>query len=655
MIHRSTEAVRQSEHRLARKLGIAQISMIAVAVLGLLALAVIYRIENSWISDQEDQSAAQLALADQLEKAELSIRYDIVQVQEVLTDVSATRQLGGAGSDDWAAAGKFAGRFHRDIASARGIARTLHNDELLRTIDTASGFFSAFYKVGFEMAHSYVDGGPEAGNKIMPVFDQAAGQLNAAIGTVQKHVAAIRTQDNIRQAAVERTKASVAQFTLGLSIVGALLLMAAGALLLRFVNRRLMTPLGKTTRALSELAGGNLEASVDGAGRQDEVGMLVRALNTFRQSAIDERRRAEETLAAERRMAEETNTIVTAVAEGLEALAKGRLAHRLTIEMNGAFAKLKADFNAAVEHLQDAMRTVSSTTRSINSGAGEIMQATDDLSKRTEHQAASLEETAAALEEITATVKKTAENAREVSTIVASAKGAAEKGGAVVERAMSAVSQIEQSSKKITDIIGVIDEIAFQTNLLALNAGVEAARAGDAGKGFAVVASEVRALAQRSGEAAKEIKTLIKASSDQVGAGVRLVGESGQALKQLAEQVIGINVLVGEMADAAQQQSTGIEEVNTAVSQMDQVTQQNAAMVEQSTAASRNLSQETGELARLMAFFDVGDAAAPDKPAIVAQNVRPAPPRRAVAAGRRHLSAVPKPEADAAADDWQEF
>ena len=168
------------------------------------------------------------------------------------------------------------------------------------------------------------------------------------------------------------------------------------------------------------------------------------------------------------------------------------------------------------------------------------------------------------------------------------------------------MGQIEQSSKQITDIIGVIDEIAFQTNLLALNAGVEAARAGDAGKGFAVVASEVRALAQRSSEAAREIKTLIKASSEHVGSGVKLVGESGQALRAIVAQVVEINSLVTEMAQAAQQQSTGIEEVNTAVTQMDQVTQQNAAMVEQSTAASRNLAGETTQLSELVAFFSVG-------------------------------------------------
>ena len=305
---------------------------------------------------------------------------------------------------------------------------------------------------------------------------------------------------------------------------------------------------------------------------------------------------------------QQEQVIIDSIGFGLEALAKGDLTHRVTADLQGSFAKLREDFNIASAKLEDSMKSVLAGTAGISSGAGEIAGAADDLSRRTEQQAASLEETAAALEQITATVKRTAENAKEAGSIVTTAKKAAEEGGRVVETAISAMGQIEHSSKQITDIIGVIDEIAFQTNLLALNAGVEAARAGDAGKGFAVVASEVRALAQRSAEAAKEIKTLIKDSGSHVSSGVKLVGESGQALKNIVEQVISINSLVNEMAQAAHQQSTGIEEVNVAVGQMDQVTQQNAAMVEESTAASRNLAEETNELSKLVSFFKVTDA-----------------------------------------------
>lgn len=303
--------------------------------------------------------------------------------------------------------------------------------------------------------------------------------------------------------------------------------------------------------------------------------------------------------------AELTELTIKSIGDGLSQLADGDLTHRISANLTGSFAKLKEDFNAALDRLQDTMRNVMETTDQITTGSTEISKAANELSQRTEQQAASLEETAAALEEITATVKKTATNAREASKSVSTAKQTAETGEQVVQTAIQAMDAISGSSRQITDIIGVIDEIAFQTNLLALNAGVEAARAGDAGRGFAVVAQEVRALAQRSSQAAKEIKTLIKASSEQVTQGVRYVDETGQALKRIVEQVVNINALVGEMAQAAGQQATGIEEVNQAVTQMDQSTQKNAAMVQESTSASRELAKESNALDKLMSFFKV--------------------------------------------------
>jgi methyl-accepting chemotaxis protein len=259
-----------------------------------------------------------------------------------------------------------------------------------------------------------------------------------------------------------------------------------------------------------------------------------------------------------------------------------------------------------VDKLQTAMTVIAANALGIRGGGEEISAAADDLSRRTEQQAASLEETAAALDEITATVKKTADGAKAANAVVAAAKGDAEHSGDVVRKAVEAMSAIERSSSQISQIIGVIDEIAFQTNLLALNAGVEAARAGDAGRGFAVVASEVRALAQRSATAAKEIKALISASGQQVAAGVDLVGETGKSLDRIVKQVAEISAVVTEISASAQEQSVGLAQVNTAINQMDQVTQQNAAMVEQSTAASHALSQEAEELARLVAAFKVG-------------------------------------------------
>jgi methyl-accepting chemotaxis protein len=249
------------------------------------------------------------------------------------------------------------------------------------------------------------------------------------------------------------------------------------------------------------------------------------------------------------------------------------------------------------------MSAILVSTHSVGGGAQEIASASSDLSRRTEQQAASLEETAAALDEITATVRRSAEGAKRAFSAASEARADAHRSGEVVGEAVSAMDAIESSSRQITQIIGVIDEIAFQTNLLALNAGVEAARAGDAGRGFAVVAQEVRALAQRSAEAAKEIKTLIATSSAQVGRGVKLVAQTGEALAEIANKVAQIDGLISEIASSSQEQAVGLAQVNIAVNQMDQVTQQNAGMVEEATAAAANLSSESRELTRLVGQF----------------------------------------------------
>jgi methyl-accepting chemotaxis protein len=279
------------------------------------------------------------------------------------------------------------------------------------------------------------------------------------------------------------------------------------------------------------------------------------------------------------------------------------LLHTIPTQFTPALEPLRRDFNTVVDRLHASLSGIANNAMTISSGAEEVATASDDLSKRTEQQAANLEETAAALEEITATVRKTAEGTKNARQLVESTRLNAERSGAVVTEAIKAMDGIETSSKQVTQIIGVIDEIAFQTNLLALNAGVEAARAGDAGRGFAVVASEVRALAQRSAEAAKEIKSLIAASTEQVSVGVRLVSQTGRSLSEIAKEVKEIAQVVTEIAASAQEQSTGLEEVNTAVSQMDQITQQNAAMVEESTAASHSLNAEGRSLQAELAKF----------------------------------------------------
>ncbi len=324
------------------------------------------------------------------------------------------------------------------------------------------------------------------------------------------------------------------------------------------------------------------------------------AITTYLDSLEAQRQQAE----ASRAAAEHNQSqAMKLLADGLARLAQGDLVVRIDQDVAPDFEAVKNDFNRTVEQLQKAMLAVQDNASAITAGTSEISSAADDLSRRTEQQASSLEETAAALDEITATVRKAAEGAHHAREVVDLATEDARKGGAVVRQAVEAMSSIEKSSAQISQIIGVIDEIAFQTNLLALNAGVEAARAGEAGRGFAVVASEVRALAQRSAEAAKEIKGLISTSAGFVERGVQLVAETGSSLERIVTQVTEINGVVTSIASGAQEQATGLQQVNSAVNQMDQVTQQNAAMVEQTTAASHALMRKAEEMAAELGKF----------------------------------------------------
>ncbi|HQR89169.1 MAG: chemotaxis protein [Caulobacter sp. 12-67-6] len=485
------------------------------------------------------------------------------------------------------------------------------------------------------------------------------GVADKAVAPVEESIEAIVADSEAvlaREAAAQK-KASVAStITLAAGILITVGIAIAGGLLL---SGGIATPVAAMTAAMRRLASGDNTVEVPASGRKDEIGQMAAAVTHFKEAAIAKERLESESASqrsltererAEREAdkaadAEADATTFGALAEALDRLASGDLTHRISVDFAPKAQQLKTDFNAAAARLQDAMKSISVTTEGVSAGSDEIARASDDLSRRTEQQAASLEETAAALDEITATVRKTASGAKEASQVVANARSDAQRSGEIVSQAVSAMTEIEGSSQKVGNIIGVIDEIAFQTNLLALNAGVEAARAGEAGRGFAVVAQEVRALAQRSADAAKEIKVLISTSTQQVGTGVSLVGQTGEALRRIVEQVASIDTLVNEIAASANEQSTGLHEVNQAVNQMDQVVQQNAAMVEQATAATHALKGEASELASLVGRFKVSQAAQ-DAPRAAPQHR--ARPQTAVRPGGGSAAVAVK-------EEWEEF
>ncbi|WP_415220466.1 methyl-accepting chemotaxis protein [Pseudophaeobacter arcticus] len=436
------------------------------------------------------------------------------------------------------------------------------------------------------------------------------------------------------------------------SLAGAAVMSILGWLFAGTITR----PLDRICQNMDAVSSGNLDTDVPEAERGDEIGKIGKTLvsmqEDLQQARIAEEQRAE--------LQQEQQIVVENLSAGLVRLSEGDFSLPIEQVFSGEHEKLRLNYNQTIETLSGTVSQVINASSSIRNGATEISHASDDLSNRTESQAATLEETAAALDELTASVKSAAEGARSVEATMGEAKQEAENTGEVVQSAVSAMTEIEQSSNHISQIISVIDDIAFQTNLLALNAGVEAARAGEAGKGFAVVASEVRALAQRSSDAAMEIKTLISDSSKQVERGVDLVGKAGEALNNIVERVSHISQLVSGIAEGAVEQSTGLNEINTGVTQLDQVTQQNAAMVEQVTAAGHLLNSDSTQLAQLVSGFTIKDGAkvipmqtkAPEVPLPSAHGdndwdldeITPAPSNMAAQA-----------DGNAAKDMWQDF
>ncbi|WP_320188407.1 methyl-accepting chemotaxis protein (plasmid) [Agrobacterium rosae] len=446
-------------------------------------------------------------------------------------------------------------------------------------------------------------------NTMRPIADKIGGLIDEMVASDIKGANEAYTES---QSEFDRT------LTVTFLVISVCLSVILAAVYFAFAG--IARPIEIITSAMRILAQGDTKTAIPYSGRTDEIGDMAAAVEVFRRNALENLRleqegKAQRTMTeeerarhevAQRQRAEDMMQATQGLGQGLKHLAAGNLSFHLLEPFAEDFETLRADFNASVDQLSDVLRSVTSSALSIDGGTREISQSADDLSRRTEQQAASLEETAAALDQITVNVAHSSKRADEARSIAIEANQSATHSGQVVANAVTAMQKIEASSNEIASIISVIDQIAFQTNLLALNAGVEAARAGDAGKGFAVVAQEVRELAQRSAHAAKEINALISASKSEVESGVKLVKDTGTALKTIEGFVATINQHMDAIATSAREQSVGLSEVNTAVNQMDQVTQQNAAMVEETTAASATLAAESGTLRRLIEQFDLG-------------------------------------------------
>jgi len=451
----------------------------------------------------------------------------------------------------------------------------------------------------------------------LAAVSEAAKNLNTEIDSIVL---------NARTAATDATRSTMATLSsssVWLMLIAAASILAAAALAIFFVRPKIVLRLRRLSVATRAIAEGKLETTIGDTGA-DEIGDVAGAVRIFREGGkekirLEREAQEQQSAAAEERMrseqardaaAQQVEMVVSMLGTALSGVAKGDLLVRLTDQCAPEYAKVKDDFNEALLTLQETISAIRSTAEDVSSASAEISASTTDLSQRTEEQAASLEETTSSLERIAGTVRQNAQRARQASEFAVKTRAVADRGGEVVTQAMSAMSRIEESSREISDIINLIDEIARQTNLLALNAAVEAARAGEAGRGFAVVASEVRSLAQRSSEAAKGIRGLITSSSGRVQEGVEFVNRAGSALGDIVQSIKQVADIVSEIATASGEQASGLDEVNKALEKMDEVTQQNSALVEENAATAQSLRQQAAEMAERVDFFQLDDHAA---------------------------------------------
>jgi methyl-accepting chemotaxis protein len=581
---------------------------------------------------------------------------------------------------------KYATAFAAGLTKLKALHQDFQNSQFKKVVSLENDAFAAIGEYGQATKNMMVLRG-EMQKLVAGSMEKLAAQIDDVGEKLRTSQNESRTQQQAASAAAEkRTQAMVISFA-----VGALLLGLAFAWL---IARGITKPIGGLTGAMLELASGNFAVVLPGLGRKDEIGKIAGAVETFKVKAAEkaqaeaaekaeqDKRAAAEREAAMQKMAAEfeaavggivqaavagdftqrvdlagktglvlnigtaINSLCENVAKALDdlirmlnALADGDLTQRISAEYQGNFAILKDNANTTAERIGATITEIKQSAREVTNASAEISTSTTDLSQRTEEQAASLEETSASMEEISTTVKKNAENAQAANKSAADTREVATRGGEVVAEAVTAMAKIEDSSRKIADIIGVIDEIARQTNLLALNAAVEAARAGEAGRGFAVVASEVRSLAQRSSQAAKDIKDLITSSSGQVQEGVELVNKAGASLTEIVESIKKVAEIVSDIAAASIEQSTGIEQVNKALAQMDEVTQQNSALVEENAATAKTLEHQAVAMNERVAFFRLDKASHKDAPKAAPETVVPLGHKQAQPAPKRGVVA----------------
>ncbi|WDZ80195.1 methyl-accepting chemotaxis protein (plasmid) [Ensifer adhaerens] len=572
----------------------------------------------------------------------MDLRVDIIAISRMTYQLAAAPgKAADFGAETEKRAGEMLGRLTKIEAVADDAEDKLLNDIRI----TLNSYFD---EIRAMVAVAADKGATDAG-AVKAALDKALEAQKTVTATVKTY--STYSGDALAAARTEALNSSSVAMTILAAAAAACVLFGVGVSLV-VARRGIVVPVRELTSTMSELADGKLDGDSTDVSRKDEIGEMARAVEVFRKNGLAMRAmKAQEAALHARssdlqsnisvvvasavagdftgritkdyenddlnRFASSVNELVSSVDQTVNevrrviaALADADLTQAMRGEFHGAFAELQKNVNQTMVTLRSTMQNVRTAASTINDNSAELSSAANDLSKRTEQQAAALEETAAALDEITSTVRTASERANEAHEMVRATKESAGRSGAIVRSAVDAMGRIEGSSNRINQIISVIDEIAFQTNLLALNAGVEAARAGEAGRGFAVVAQEVRELAQRSANAAKEIKTLIHSSASEVENGVALVRSTGEALLEIETLVNNVSGHVNTIATAAREQATALQEINTSVNHMDQMTQQNAAMVEETTAASGTLAEESRQLRTMLAKFKLEGAVA---------------------------------------------